>query len=170
MPMHRSLRRTLPVVAMLAVGPMDHASAQPSGLPWWFPGRADGALALDTRQSPPSGQSPPSPCQQLISLRDQVQKNRSAISAASERHATALEACKLFKVFLATESKMISAIDTNGPFCGLPPAVSEQLSDAHTEASRMAKQVCDAANGLPSGPDIRDQFLKIASEGGRISP
>jgi hypothetical protein len=91
-------------------------------------------------------------------LRDQVQKDAGAIQAANQKHATAVEACKLFKVFLATESKMISAIETNGPTCGLPPEVSKQVREGHGKASQIAKQICDAAAMGPrqAGPSLSD--------------
>ena len=170
--------RVLSLVAVLAAVPLHQAAAQFGGMPG-MPGGGGGFGGPAPGGNPfggpgPGGgnpfggpqQGPPPQCQQLITLRDQVQKDAGAISSANQHHATAEQACRLFKVFLATESKMISAIETNGPTCGLPAEVATQVKQGHSKASQIAKQVCDAARGLPSGPYIRDEYLKIASEGG----
>ena len=54
-------------------------------------------------------------------MRDETQKNATAIQKASEKKAGPDVACKLFKTFLASEQKMIEAIETNAELCGVPP-------------------------------------------------
>jgi hypothetical protein len=100
--------------------------------------------------------APPPACQNLLTLRDDTQKSANAINVASERKAPPAEACKLFKAFLAAETRMIKAIDDNGPQCGLPPQVSKQMKEGHAKAQQVANQVCEAANRRPAGPSLSD--------------
>src|SRR5258708_4550893 len=67
---------------------------------------------------PPAG--PPPACRELMSMRDEVQKYGTAIQKANERKATVQEACKLFKSFLAAESKFIKSLEENTRTCGVP--------------------------------------------------
>src|SRR4051812_42659778 len=95
--------RTIALVALLATAPLHQANAQFGGMPG-LPGAA-----------PPGGfgapQGPPPACQALLTLRDEAQKHASAIQAANQRHAPPDEACRLFKTFLAAESKMIKSVE-----------------------------------------------------------
>src|SRR4051794_6677215 len=54
--------------------------------------------------------APSAACQQLLAIRDETQKNANAIQKASEKKAGPDVACKLFRTFLDSESKMIKAI------------------------------------------------------------
>jgi hypothetical protein len=101
---------------------------------------------------------PPPACQQLLTIRTETQKNADAINAAGKRKAPPAEACKLFKTFLASESRMIKAIDNNGPQCGLPPDVGKQVKAGHVKAEQLATQICEVAarGGLPAGPSLSD--------------
>ena len=62
-----------------------------------------GAPGMGGFGGPPAG--PPPVCQQLMAMRDETQKNAAAIGAAQQRKVNdAAEACRLFKVFLASEA------------------------------------------------------------------
>ena len=102
--------------------------------------------------------APPPACQQLLTNRDEVQKNAAAIRNANQRKAPPDEACKLFKVFLASESKMIKGLEQNSTLCGVPPDVIKQLKGSHASVEKIGKQVCDAAaqGPRPSGPTLSD--------------
>jgi hypothetical protein len=99
---------------------------------------------------------PPAPlpvCQQLLALRDEVQKHGTAIQKANERKATVQDACKLFKTFLAEEAKFIRGLEDNSQTCAVPSDAMKQAKEAHAKAGEVARQVCDAAaRGVrPSG-------------------
>jgi len=95
---------------------------------------------------------PPPQCQQLLAMRDEVQKHGQAINDANKRKADVRIACRLFRSYLAAEAKMLKAMDTNGPECGVPAQINEQVRVGHTKASQIGQQVCDAA-----GPTPREQ-------------
>jgi hypothetical protein len=140
--------RAVPLAAMFIAGLLHPAAAQFGGMPG-MPG------------SPGFGAPPPAPppaCQQLLTLRDDTQKHANAIQAANQRKASPVEACKLFKTFLAAETKMIKAIAENGSQCGVPPEVPGQMRAGHAKAEQVAKQVCEmAAQGSrPTGPSLSD--------------
>jgi hypothetical protein len=142
--------RALPLVAVLVAFPLHEAGAQFGGLPG-MPGSAPSA------GFGPS-QGPPPVCQQLLALRDETQKHAGAIQAANQRKATAAEACRLFKVFLASDAKMIKGVEDNATVCGVPPEVPKQMKAGHSNAEQIAKQVCDAAamGPRPAGPSLSD--------------
>src|SRR5262245_24913855 len=95
-------------------------------------------------------QGAPPACRELLSLRDEVQKHGTAIGKANERKATVREACKLFKNFLAAESKFINSLEENTRTCGVPTDAIKQAKEGHTKASAIGEQVCDAAAQGPS--------------------
>jgi hypothetical protein len=94
--------------------------------------------------------APPPACQQLLAMRDETQKSANAIQKASDKKAGPDVACKLFKVFLATEAKMIKGIETNAQLCGVPPEMPKQMKVGHAKAQQIAKQICDAAARGPA--------------------
>jgi hypothetical protein len=140
--------RAVPLVAGFIAVMLSPASAQFGGMPG-MPGSPGFGAA-------PS--APPPACQQLLNLRDETQKHAAAIQAANQRKAPPTEACKLFKSFLAADTKMIKAIVDNGAQCGVPPEVPVQMKAGHAKADQVAKQVCEiAAQGpRPTGPSLSD--------------
>src|SRR5262245_21611014 len=95
--------RALPLVAVIAVVPFA-AGAQFGGMPG---GEGSGGA--------PSARPPA--CQQLMALRDEVQKNSIAIQKANQRKAPVQEACRLFKAYLSAEEKFIKGIEEHGRTC-----------------------------------------------------
>jgi hypothetical protein len=145
--------RAIGLVAVVVGIPLQTAVAQFGGMPG-LPGSAP--MGSNPFGAPAQ---PPAVCTELLSMRDQTQKAASAISAANERKATPQEACGLFRTFLASETKMIKAVEENGGRCGIPPDVPKQMKAGHARASDIAKKVCEvAANPRPSGPTLGDVF------------
>ncbi|HZN27727.1 MAG TPA: hypothetical protein VFB88_00075 [Xanthobacteraceae bacterium] len=134
-----ALRPALLLAFTLAAWPLP-ASAQVGDVPG-APGAA------------PPGTAPA--CQQLRAVRDETQKHAIAIRDAGQRKAGPREACRLFKVFLASETKMIEGVEQNGAACGVPPEVIAQLKTQHARAARTGKQICDVAQGPPA-PSLND--------------
>jgi len=102
-------------------------------------------------------QQPPPGCQQLLTSRDDVAKNGQALQAAGQRKAPPDEICKLFKAFLAAESKMIKGLQEHSATCGVPSEVLKQVQDGHGKASEVGKKICDAAQApRPAAPSLSD--------------
>ena len=88
-------------------------------------------------------------------LREEAEKRGKLIKAASERHASPVEACKLIGSFGQAEIKMIKYIEANAERCGIPPQTAEQFRSGHKNTEKMQKQVCTIAQRHPSaGPDL----------------
>ena len=81
-----------------------------------------------------------------------------SIGAANEKKADVKIACGLFRTYIATEGKMLKALETNGASCGVPTEVLQQVRGSHAKAKQIGKQVCDAAarGPAPSGPTLSD--------------
>jgi hypothetical protein len=144
--------RVLSFVAVLAIASAHSAQAQLGGMPGM-----PGSPGMGGFGGPPAG--PPPACQQLMVLRDETQKSAAAIRAANERKvkADAAEACKLFKVFLASEAKFIAGMTENVTTCGVPPQAIKQYQEGHGKASLVGKQICEAAeHPQATGPSLSD--------------
>jgi hypothetical protein len=139
------------VAAVLAVASGHLAQAQFGGMPGM-----PGAPGMGGFGGPPAG--PPPVCQQLMAMRDETQKNAAALGAAQQRKVKdAVEACRLFKVFLASEAKFIQGLTENVTTCGVPPQVIKQAQEGHGKASLVGKQVCEVAeHPQPTGPSLSD--------------
>ncbi|HEY2228100.1 MAG TPA: hypothetical protein VGI22_10240 [Xanthobacteraceae bacterium] len=152
--------RLLSLVAVpamaLAMGSLP-AQAQFGGMPGM-----PGSPGMGGFGGPPAG--PPPVCQQLLTMRDETQKNGAAIAEAQKRKVDVIEACKLFKVFLATETKFIQGMTQNQSVCGVPPQAIKQFQDGHAKASLIGKQVCEAAeHPRPTGPSLSDALNSAPS-------
>jgi hypothetical protein len=150
-----TLYRALPLVAMLMAVPWA-ASAQFGGMPGMPGGMTGGVPGGGGFSGPPM--APPPGCQQLLALRDETQKHGMAIQKANERKASVQEACRLFKNFLAAETKFMKGIEENGRTCGVPPDLLKQIKESHTRAAQIGKDVCEAAaqGPRPAGPSLSD--------------
>ena len=145
------LRWALPLVLTIVVLMLRPAEAQFGGMPG-MPG-SPGASGFGAPQ-----QGPPPECQQLLTLRDETQKHGQALSAAGKKKVPPDQACKLFKAFLAAETKMIKGLDQLGPRCGVPSDVAKKVKAQHVQAEGAAKNICDAAaqGPRPTGPSLSD--------------
>ena len=97
---------------------------------------------------------------EFIPLRSDAETKGKMIKAASDRHASAEEACKLIKNYGAAESKMMSYVEKNSGRCGIPSQISDQLKVGHKHTEQMLQNVCNAAaqaqTRAPAGPSLSD--------------
>ncbi|MCC6890626.1 MAG: hypothetical protein IT536_19050 [Hyphomicrobiales bacterium] len=136
------------LLAIAIVGTtLHHAGAQFGGAPG-MPGGGFGG--------PPA--APPPGCQQLLAVREELQKHGQAIEAANQKKAHVKTACQLFRNYIAAEAKMIKLLDAHGSACGVPAQVAQQVRGSHAKAQQIGKQVCDAAarGAMPAGPTLSD--------------
>ncbi|MBR0893627.1 hypothetical protein JQ616_01595 [Bradyrhizobium tropiciagri] len=105
----------------------------------------------------------------FVPLREDAEKRGKAIKAASDRHASPQEACKLIGNYSQAEIKMIKYVDTNAAKCGIPPQISNQLKDGHKNTEALLKKVCNVAEQAaaqprgPAGPTLSDVLGSSAS-------
>jgi hypothetical protein len=116
-------------------------------------------LAQDAFPPPQQGEC----MQQFLPLREDAEQRGKLIKAASERHASPQEACKLIGSYGQAETKMIKYIETNASKCGIPSQIQDQLKESHENTEKTLKQVCNAAaqqqqQGGPAGP-LGDYWL-----------
>lgn len=120
------------------------------------------APAPQAQGAPPQqGQEPPC-LKEFISLRDATAKRAAAIQAASQRKAPPQEACNLFKEMVASEAKFVKFAKDQGPWCGIPQQVVDQLGKNHEQTVKVRTQVCKVAaqggvgGGRPAAPTLSD--------------
>ena len=104
-----------------------------------MPGRRDDVPRRRTGwavRGAPQPQQPPPACQKLVALRDETQKHGQALQAAGQKKAPPEESCKLFKAFLAAETKMIKGLEEQSATCGVPPEVLKQVKAGHAGPRR----------------------------------
>ncbi len=124
---------------------------------------APGMPGMPDRGAMPGGfgaapQGPPPACQKIMVYRDETAKAGQALQAAGKKKPGPEELCKLFKVFMAAETKFMKGLEENSATCGVPADVIKQVKLGHNKASETAKQVCDAAaqGARPAGPSLSD--------------
>lgn len=120
-----------------------------------WPAAAGTAVA----QFQPAPQQQPPPCiKEFLRLRNDAENKGKAIHAASERKANPREACHLFTVFTAAESKMIKYAVDNSVWCGIPPQAVQQMKQGHAKAMEIRSKVCRVAAEppAPAGPSLSD--------------
>jgi len=78
-------------------------------------------------------------------LRADAEKRAQIVKAASERKASAQEACGLIKGYVAAEAKLVNYVTTKQTACGIPAEVPKQLKANHARSQQMMKGVCQAA-------------------------
>ena len=105
------------------------------GLPGGPPGQPPGGLGGSTAGPPPA-------CQALLELREEIQERGLAIQKANERKAAVLDACKLFKSFLAAEAQFIRRLQDNSRMCGVPADEIKRAKEQHSKAMQVAQPVC----------------------------
>ena len=118
--------------------------------------------AFERGPAPPSQAGGPSEeCMRgFVPLREEAEKRGKLIKAASDRHASPDEACKLIGNFAQAEIKMIKYVESHAAKCGIPPQISDQLKNGHKNTEKMQKQVCTVAQQVqqkgPAGPSLSD--------------
>jgi hypothetical protein len=110
--------------------------------------------------APPSQAGGDQCMKEFIPLREDAEKRGKQIKAASDRHATPQEACKLIEAFGQSEIRMIKYVETHAAKCGIPPTVLEQLKGGHRNSESMQQKVCNAATQIqargPGGPSLSE--------------
>jgi hypothetical protein len=100
--------------------------------------------------------------QAFVPLREDAEKRGKAIKAASDRHASPQEACKLITSYAQAETKMIKYVAGHAQKCGIPPQISDQLKAGHKNTEDMLKKVCNVAQQqaqqqqAPAGPSLSE--------------
>ena len=93
-------------------------------------------------------------------LREDAENKGKLIKAASDRHASPDEACKLITNFGKAKVKMISYITANSAKCGIPPQIGEQLKAGHKNTELLQAKVCNVAQQMqtrgPAGPSLSE--------------
>lgn len=96
----------------------------------------------------------------FLPLRAEAEKRGKLIKAASERHASPDEACKLIASFSKAEMNMIKYVETHSAKCGIPGQVAEQLKNGHKNTEGMQTKVCAVAQQVqqrgPAGPSLSE--------------
>ena len=109
--------------------------------------------AFERAPAPPSQAGPADECMKgFIPLREEAEKRGKLIKAASDRHATPDEACKLIGNFGQSEIKMIKYVESHAAKCGIPPQIADQLKTGHKNTETMQKKVCAVAQQQQKGP------------------
>jgi hypothetical protein len=111
--------------------------------------------------APPSQAGASDDCMKaFIPLREDAEKRGKMIKAASDRHASPEEACKLIRSFGQAETKMITYVETHASKCGIPSQVSDQLKAGHKNTETMQQKVCAVAQQQqqrgPAGPSLSE--------------
>jgi hypothetical protein len=113
--------------------------------------------------APPTQAGPGEDCMKaFVPLREEAEKRGKLIKAASDRHATPDEACKLFRNYNQAELKMLKFIEANAAKCGIPPQVSEQMRASHKNTDATQTKVCNVAQQMqnqprgPAGPSLSE--------------
>jgi hypothetical protein len=147
------VRRALMVATIVGIT-LHQAGAQFGGMPG-MPGSPGGPPGGGFGGGPPA--APPPHCQELLTIRDQVQKAGQAIEAANQKKAHVKQACQLFRNYISAEGRMLKALETVGPKCGVPPEIAKQVKASHAKAQQIGKQVCEAAaRPQQTGPSLSD--------------
>lgn len=130
--------------------------------------------APQAQGGPPPGQEPPC-IKEFMSLRDATAKRAAAIQAASKRKAPPQEACNLFKDMVASEAKFVKYAKDQGPWCGIPQQIVDQLGKNHEQTLKIRAQVCKVAaqgGGMgaprPSGPTLSDALSAPTTSSGNV--
>jgi hypothetical protein len=109
----------------------------------------------------PGAGGPPEACMKAFQpLREDAEKKGKMIKAASDRHASPDEACKLIGNYAAAEVKMITYVEKNAEKCGIPASIGEQLKAGHKGTEALKIKVCNVATQMksagPAGPTLSD--------------
>ncbi len=102
--------------------------------------------------APPQAGGPDDCMKGFVPLREEAEKRGKLIKAASDRHASPDEACKLIGNFGQAELKMIKYVETNSAKCGIPAQIADQLKNSPKNTEPMQKKVCSVAQQQPKGP------------------
>jgi hypothetical protein len=95
----------------------------------------------------------------FVALREEALNRGKLIKAASDRHASPDEACKLIGTFGQAEVKMMRYVEAHSAQCGTSSQVTEQLKTGHKNTEMLLQKVCAVAQQQqegPAGPSLND--------------
>src|SRR5438067_8778544 len=125
--------------------PTASVGAAPSSFPVQGAAPITGS-AFERGPAPPAQAGASDECMKgFIPLREDAERRGKLIKAASDRHASPDEACKLIKNFGQSEIKMIKFIESHATKCGIPAQVGDQLKNGHKNTENMQTKVCAVA-------------------------
>jgi hypothetical protein len=133
-------------------------AAQSAGAPPF----SGGGFQSPMLAAPQSGW-PESCMAEFIPLREEAERRGKLIKAASDRHASPDEACKLFANFSAAEITMINYLEAHADSCGIPAQIAEQLKARHRGTEGVQKKVCMIAEQVREGPTLTDVLSSSAA-------
>lgn len=118
---------------------------------------------------PGGGGDPGAACMaEFKPLRDETEKRGKAIKAASDRRASAQEACGLIRNFSAAELKLMKYVVANQRRCGIPDEIPNQMKQGRATTEKLLAQVCNAAKqqqaapAAPAGPSLSEALGSVA--------
>lgn len=145
------------------------ASVAPSASPFPSAGTAPfgGGGGFSSPTARPQGGPPDNCMKDFAPLREEAERRGKLIKAASDRHASPDEACKLIGNFGAAETKMIKYVEAHAASCGIPSQIADQLKAGHKNTEALQKKVCNVAQQMqqrgPAGPTLSDVLGSSAS-------
>jgi hypothetical protein len=118
------------------------------------------ALSLVVPAGTALAQQMPPCANDIIPLRQQIEKDGLAVKAAIEKKDRA-EICNSLKRFTATEAKFVKYMEENQAWCSIPPDVIPQLKKNQGHAIKLRGQACAAGPAaaqpaIPAGPGLSD--------------
>jgi hypothetical protein len=149
---------------------------QPGAAPPPWPDQQPQQSPWPQQQAPAAAQSPwtqqqEPPClKDFAKLRDEAQKRAGLIRTASDRKASAKEACALFNAFSAAELKLIKYATDNAASCGIPQQVVTQMKQGHAKTGEIRSKVCKAAAAplQQAAPSLSDALAGPVTDSNNI--
>jgi hypothetical protein len=115
----------------------------------------------DPQTSPQANTSEVACANEFQSLRDEAERRGQLVKAASARHVSAAETCKLLGYLGGAEVRMIKYLEANvAARCKISSDTISQFMTAHKSTERMVAKVCAAASvrGLPLDCCVASDF------------
>lgn len=126
-----------------------------------------GGFGAAPPMSRPQGGAADNCMKEFVPLREEAERRGKLIKAASDRHASPDEACKLIGNFGAAETKMIKYVEQHSASCGIPSQIADQLKAGHKNTEALQKKVCNVAEQMkqrgPAAPTLSDVLGSSAS-------
>lgn len=114
------------------------------------------AASAEFAQAQGQGQAPPC-MNDLMPLRDAVQKEGMLVKAAIDKKAERTEICTQLKKYAAVESKFVKYMETNAGWCGIPGEVVTQIKTGHKRSLALRDKACSGGPAaMPAGPGLSE--------------
>jgi hypothetical protein len=119
---------------------------------------AGSAGTASAQASSAAAQPLPECVTQFTAIRSDVEQRGLAAKAASEKHASRAEMCKLVTAYGAAESKWIEFAEGNMSKCGIPKDIVAQLKTVHARTAEGQKKLCTAGFQPGFAPEDAPRF------------